>query len=192
MTSDSKAHNGSHNGELQVDRVFIHPHHGLIKVTRLCERDGPEGVAPHVEFIQIPRASVAEHAVFCPLTIVMPVGRVEDAGIRPPLDPDELDDLLDVFNRPPPAVAQIFGRRFKNYQEAATSGDLFSLVKALHSINSRHLSGQRVSPAEAKLALEMREVLTAEVSASLGSDITAAAALLEERMTAGVGQPVAS
>lgn len=191
MTSESKVSNGTHDGELQMDRLFIHPHHGLIQVTQLCERDGPDGLAPHVEFVQVPRKSVAEHARIRPLTIVMPVSHMEAAGIRPPLDQDELDDLLDIFNRPPPAVPQVFGRRFKNYQEAANSGDLFSLVKALHSITSRHHAGERVSPAEAKLARDMRESLAAEVAASLGTDTEEAVALIERRMKAGAGQPVA-
>ncbi|MFM8506590.1 MAG: CarD family transcriptional regulator, partial [Actinomycetota bacterium] len=61
------------------------------------------------------------------MTLSVPVAKVYDLGIRPPVSKSELQDLVDVLSKPDPRVPANWSRRFKNHQEKLKSGDVYQV-----------------------------------------------------------------
>jgi CarD family transcriptional regulator len=50
--------------------------------------------------------------------------------VRPPVNADELEDLVSVLSKPDPRVPSNWSRRFKNHQEKLKSGDVYQVPKS--------------------------------------------------------------
>ena len=51
------------------------------------------------------------------MTLSVPTLKAAEVGVRPPVNPEELEDLVAVLSKPDPRVPSNWSRRFKNHQE---------------------------------------------------------------------------
>ena len=58
--------------------------------------------------------------------------------MRPPVNADELEDLVSVLSKPDPRVPSNWSRRFKNHQEKLKSGDVYQVAEVVRNLAARN------------------------------------------------------
>ena len=91
------------------DRV-VYPHHGAAVIERKEKR---EMFGEKVEYLVL-RVTHGD------LTLMVPVEKAEEVGIRPPVSKDEVEDILDVLAKKDARMPSNWSRRFKNHRATCT------------------------------------------------------------------------
>ena len=100
------------------DRV-VYPHHGAAVIERKEKR---EMFGEKVEYLVL-RVTHGD------LTLMVPVEKAEEVGIRPPVSKDEVEDILDVLAKKDARMPSNWSRRFKNHLEKLKSGDVYQVAE---------------------------------------------------------------
>ena len=108
--------------------TVIYPQHGacVVQGTKKMEAFGER------------RDYLVLRTVINEMTLKVPVDRTDDVGIRPPVSPDELEDLVAVLAKPDPRVPSNWSRRFKNHQEKLKSGDVYQVAEVVRNLAARN------------------------------------------------------
>ena len=101
------------------------------------------------------------------MTLSVPVDTAEQVGVRPPVNADELDDLVAVLSKPDPRVPSNWSRRFKNHQEKLKSGDVYQVAEVVRNLAARNRDAA-LSAAERTMYERARINLVSEISPALG------------------------
>src|SRR5258705_4997055 len=72
------------------------------------------------------------------MTLSVPTLKTDEVGVRPPVNADELEDLVSVLSKPDPRVPSNWSRRFKNHQEKLKSGDVYQIAGEGRHLAARH------------------------------------------------------
>ena len=100
------------------------------------------------------------------MTLSVPTAKAEEVGVRPPVDAEELKDLVEVLAKPDPRVPQNWSRRFKNHQEKLKSGDVYQVAEVVRNLALRE-ADKGLSAGEKSLFNKARNVLVSELSFAL-------------------------
>ena len=171
--------------------LLVHTHHGVMRVRGICKREGPDGVAPHAVMDQMTcNSNVPAEAG--PLTLTIPVARIESAGIRRPADKDDINDALDLIGTlPTESEAPLWARRMKNYEERLKSEDVFGAAQVLRSLHHRQrIRNGALSQAEQAMKRRAHWMVVSETAAAQQCSleraeqrVSAQLAALESQMT---------
>src|SRR5258706_408875 len=74
------------------------------------------------------------------MTLSVPTLKTDEVGVRPPVNADELEDLVSVLSKPDPRVPSNWSRRFKNHQEKLKSGDGYQVAEVVRNLAARNRS----------------------------------------------------
>ena len=137
------------------DRV-VYPHHGaaVIEKKEKIDIDGAK-----TEFFVLRVAS-------SDLTIRVPVSKVEDVGMRPPISAEDVDDLFQLLGKKDVREPTNWSRRFKNHQEKLKSGDVYQVAEVVRNLALREAS-KGLSAGEKSMLMKARQVLVSELSFAL-------------------------
>lgn len=137
------------------DRV-VYPHHGaaVIEKKEKIEIDGTK-----TEFFVLRVAS-------SDLTIRVPVSKVDDVGMRPPISAEDVDDLFQLLGKKDVREPTNWSRRFKNHQEKLKSGDVYQVAEVVRNLALREAS-KGLSAGEKSMLMKARQVLVSELSFAL-------------------------
>ena len=116
------------------------------------------------------------------MTLSVPVSRAADVGVRPPVSPDELEDLVSVLSKADPRVPSNWSRRFKNHQEKLKSGDVYQVAEVVRNLALREQT-KGLSAGEKAMLVRARGILVSELSFALNVSEDDALAKLEEQLT---------
>ncbi len=119
------------------------------------------------------------------MTLSVPVAKVYDLGIRPPVSKSELQDLVDVLSKPDPRVPANWSRRFKNHQEKLKSGDVYQVAEVVRNLAARDRENQ-LSAAEKTMYERARLNLISEIAPSKRCSTEEATRFLDEALEKGV------
>ena len=72
------------------------------------------------------------------MTLSVPTLKASEVGVRPPVNPEELEDLVAVLSKPDPRVPSNWSRRFKNHQEKLKSGDVYQVAEVVRNLAARN------------------------------------------------------
>ena len=100
------------------------------------------------------------------MTLSVPVDTADQVGVRPPVNADELDDLVAVLSKPDPRVPSNWSRRFKNHQEKLKSGDVYQVAEVVRNLALRE-ADRGLSAGEKSMLAKARSVLVSELSFAL-------------------------
>ena len=108
--------------------TVIYPQHGacIVKGTEKMEAFGA------VQDYLILKTVINE------MTLRVPVAKAQEVGVRPPVNADELEDLVAVLSKPDPRVPSNWSRRFKNHQEKLKSGDVYQVAEVVRNLAARN------------------------------------------------------
>ncbi len=122
------------------------------------------------------------------MTIQVPTSKADDVGVRPPVSPDELEDLVSVLSKADPRVPSNWSRRFKNHQEKLKSGDVYQVAEVVRNLASRNRDAS-LSAAERTMYERARVNLISEIEPALKVTREEAEAFLDEALAKGVLKP---
>ena len=122
------------------------------------------------------------------MTIQVPTAKADDVGVRPPVSPDELEDLVSVLSKADPRVPSNWSRRFKNHQEKLKSGDVYQVAEVVRNLASRNRDAS-LSAAERTMYERARVNLISEIEPALKVTRDEAEAFLDEALAKGVLKP---
>ena len=116
------------------------------------------------------------------MTLSVPLDKTEEVGVRPPVNPDELEDLVSVLSKSDPRVPSNWSRRFKNHQEKLKSGDVYQVAEVVRNLALREAT-KGLSAGEKAMLVKARSVLVSELSFALNLSEDDALKKLEEQLT---------
>ena len=116
------------------------------------------------------------------MTLSVPVARAADVGVRPPVSPDELEDLVSVLSKADPRVPSNWSRRFKNHQEKLKSGDVYQVAEVVRNLALREVT-KGLSAGEKAMLVRARGILVSELSFALNVSEDEALERLESQLT---------
>ncbi|HRE01827.1 MAG TPA: CarD family transcriptional regulator [Ilumatobacteraceae bacterium] len=158
--------------------TVIYPQHGacLVQGTKKMEAFG------EVQDYLILRTIINE------MTLSVPVASAADVGVRPPVSPDELEDLVSVLSKADPRVPSNWSRRFKNHQEKLKSGDVYQVAEVVRNLAARNRDAS-LSAAERTMYERARINLISEIAPALKVSAEDAEKYLDEALAKGVLKP---
>ena len=115
------------------------------------------------------------------MTLQVPVARAADVGVRPPVSPDELEDLVSVLSKADPRVPSNWSRRFKNHQEKLKSGDVYQVAEVVRNLSLRD-SEKGLSAGEKRMLQKARQILVSELTFAMKVSPEEAEAKLDEAL----------
>ena len=137
------------------DRV-VYPHHGAAVVER---KEMREAFGCQTEYLVL-RMAHGE------MTVSVPADKVDDVGVRWPINADEVEDLFEVLRKRDVHEPANWSRRFKNHQEKLKSGDVYQVAEIVRNLALRDRQ-KGLSAGEKALYSKARSVLISELSFAL-------------------------
>ncbi len=152
------------------DRV-VYPHHGaaIIEKTEMVELNGEK------------RKYFVLKTAHDDLTVRVPVDKVDEVGMRPPISLEDVEDLFVLLSKKDVREPANWSRRFKNHQEKLKSGDVYQVAEVVRNLALRE-KAKGLSAGEKNMYTKARKVLVSELSFAL--DVTEDAAMdqVEEQL----------
>ncbi len=161
--------------------TVIYPQHGACKVIAIRKED-PLNTGKAQDYLIL-------EAVIGEMRLMVPMAKVDDVGVRPPVSPDELEDLVAVLAKADPRVPSNWSRRFKNHQEKLKSGDVYQVAEVVRNLASRNRDAS-LSAAERTMYERARVNLISEIAPALKVTPEEAEAYLDDALAKGVLKPV--
>ena len=161
--------------------TVIYPQHGACKVEAIRKED-PLNTGKQQEYLVL-------RTVIGDMTLRVPMSKVDEVGIRPPVSPDELEDLVAVLAKADPRVPSNWSRRFKNHQEKLKSGDVYQVAEVVRNLAARNRDAS-LSAAERTMYERARVNLISEIAPALKVTTDEAEVYLDEALAKGVLKPV--
>ena len=137
------------------DRV-VYPHHGAAVIER---KEMREVFGRQTEYLVL-RMAHGE------MTVSVPSDKVDDVGVRWPINADEVEDLFEVLRKRDVHEPANWSRRFKNHQEKLKSGDVYQVAEIVRNLALRDRA-KGLSAGEKSLFQKARSVLISELSFAL-------------------------
>ncbi|MEZ5377980.1 MAG: CarD family transcriptional regulator [Acidimicrobiales bacterium] len=137
------------------DRV-VYPHHGaaIIEKTETIEINGEK------------KKYFVLKTAHDDLTVRVPVDRVDDVGMRPPISLEDVEDLFVLLAKKDVREPANWSRRFKNHQEKLKSGDVYQVAEVVRNLALRD-AAKGLSAGEKNMYSKARKVLVSELSFAL-------------------------
>ena len=137
------------------DRV-VYPHHGaaIIEKTEMVELNGEK------------KKYFVLKTAHDDLTVRVPVDKVDEVGMRPPISLEDVEDLFVLLSKKDVREPANWSRRFKNHQEKLKSGDVYQVAEVVRNLALRDRE-KGLSAGEKTLYNKARSILVSELSFAL-------------------------
>jgi CarD family transcriptional regulator len=152
------------------DRV-VYPHHGaaIIEKTEMVELNGEK------------KKYFVLKTAHDELTVRVPVDKVDEVGMRPPISLEDVEDLFVLLSKKDVREPANWSRRFKNHQEKLKSGDVYQVAEVVRNLALRE-KAKGLSAGEKNMYTKARKVLVSELSFALNVSEEAAMDQVEEQL----------
>jgi len=152
------------------DRV-VYPHHGAatIEKTETIELGGE------------PKEYFVLRTAHDELTVRVPVDKVDEVGMRPPISVEDVEDLYVLLAKKDVREPANWSRRFKNHQEKLKSGDVYQVAEVVRNLALREKT-KGLSAGEKTMYSKARKVLVSELSFALDVSEDTAMDQVEEQL----------
>lgn len=152
------------------DRV-VYPHHGatIIEKTEMIELNGEK------------KKYFVLKTAHDELTVRVPVDKVDEVGMRPPISLEDVEDLFVLLSKKDVREPANWSRRFKNHQEKLKSGDVYQVAEVVRNLALRD-AAKGLSAGEKAMYTKARKVLVSELSFALDVSEDDAMAKVEKQL----------
>ncbi len=113
----------------------------------------------------------------------MPVDKVDEVGMRPPISLEDVEDLFVLLSKKDVREPANWSRRFKNHQEKLKSGDVYQVAEVVRNLALRE-NAKGLSAGEKNMYSKARKVLVSELSFALEVSEDDAMAQVDEQLVA--------
>ena len=166
--------------EFKKDDIVIYPQHGACKVKGKKKHDF-FGTGKKEEYLIL-------ETIINEMILQVPLSKLDEVGVRPPVNPDELEDLVAVLSKADPRVPSNWSRRFKNHQEKLKSGDVYQVAEVVRNLAARNRDAS-LSAAERTMYERARVNLISEIAPALKVSKEEAEEFLNKALEKGVLKP---
>ncbi len=167
--------------DFKKDDIVIYPQHGACRVKAIKKLD-PFGLGKKEDFLILV-------TVINEMELKVPVAKLSEVGVRPPVNDDELEELVAVLAKADPRVPSNWSRRFKNHQEKLKSGDVYQVAEVVRNLAARNRDAS-LSAAERTMYERARVNLISEIQPALKVTKEEAEEFLNKALEKGVLKPV--
>lgn len=155
-------------------QTVVHPHHGPAVVRKITSRKVNRMAVKYYDL----------EVIESNLHVSVPIDRADEMRLRPILNHEEIDRVLDVLRAPSEPEIEQWSRRIKENRDRLINGDIFEHAAIARDL-SRRDQRKRLSFAERQMLREAREPIVVEVAIALGIGVTDADVLLTEAQDSG-------
>jgi CarD family transcriptional regulator len=139
--------------------TVVHREHGAAVITEISERD----------FLGETKKYMVLRLAYGDLTLMVPVDKTEDVGLRQVVSKQEVKKILDVLREDESKMASNWSRRFKNNMEKLHSGDPYQVAEVVKNLSIRERQ-KGLSAGEKRMLAQARRILVSELVFSLGCE----------------------
>ena len=144
----------------KVGDIVVYPAHGVAEVESIEDR---EISGNSISFFML-------KVLDTEMTVMVPVANANNVGIRPLLDEEGIQEVLDILHqRDIPIDNQTWNRRYREYMEKIKSGSAFEIAEVLRDLNILK-RGKELSFVERKMYDTAKNLLLNEFSISKGKN----------------------
>lgn len=132
--------------------TIVYPHHGAGRVLEIVEQDF-HGESRRYYSIQILHSE---------MNVMVPIDRVDKAGIRPVISELMVEEVLEVLREDPTHMPVNWNRRVKHNQEKIRTGDVLELADVVRNLALRDRD-KGLSTGEKQMFNKARLILASEL-----------------------------
>ena len=136
----------------QVGDKIVHPMHGAGIVESIVQQR-VNGVMKDYYILKLPVRS---------MVVMIPTDNTQGIGVRPIVDGDEADRVLEALSTLEVESIQNWNRRYRENMERLTSGHLFEVARVVKGLMRRE-SDRGLSTGERKMLHSAKEILISEI-----------------------------
>ncbi|MFD0441148.1 CarD family transcriptional regulator [Streptomyces chartreusis] len=115
------------------------------------------------------------------MTIKVPIGSLEDVGVRSAMEMADVELLFKVLRSGPTDELRNWSRRFKDNEQRILSGDVYLIAEVVRNLSKRG-GDSHVSHGERKLLDTARQAVQGEIELALGIFSEEASQRLDEEL----------
>jgi CarD family transcriptional regulator len=115
------------------------------------------------------------------LTVMVPVDKAEEAGLRGVIGRPEIDAVVAVLRGEDTQIAGNWNRRFRHNRDKLRTGDVLELAEVIRNL-ARRAGDKGLSSGERQMFAKAKGILASELQYALGLDEAAALAYLDEHL----------
>ena len=149
--------------------TVVHPEHGAAIITELSERD----------FLGETKKYFVLRLAYGDLTLMVPVDKTEDVGLRQVVSKQEVKKILEVLREDESKMATNWSRRFKNNMEKLHSGDPYQVAEVVKNLAIRERQ-KGLSAGEKRMLTKARQILVSELVFATSSNEEKAEGMIEK------------
>ncbi len=148
----------------EVGDKAVYPAHGVGEIEAVETRE-IMGTQMHVYVMRILERN---------MTILIPVEKSVDVGLRPVMQPKEVDEVFDVLRQRKKVVdGQTWNRRFREYSDKIRTGSAVEIAQVLRDLYLLR-AGKALSYGEKRMLNTAIDLLAQEIAVVRGEDATKA------------------
>jgi CarD family transcriptional regulator len=161
--------------QYSVGDKVVHPHHGPGWITGIERREILDGLKRYY-VIEIPDQG---------LTLYLPVGKADEAGIRPAMAQSRLPRVLSTLRSRPHLLPEDYRERQEQISTQLKTGRAMQLARVVRDL-TWHRHRAHLTRKDSDYLKQGRDLLAAEMALVSGDTISDTSKLIESTMTAAM------
>ncbi len=150
------------------DKV-VYPHHGAGKIMKIEQK---EVLGQQRDYLTI-------QILHNDMTVMVPVENADRAGLRKVVDPNVVEQVLEVLRGDPTKMPKNWSRRYKHNRDKLKTGDIFEVAEVVRNLAIRH-ADKGLSTGEKQMFSKAKKILASELMYARDFSEDEANAFLEE------------
>jgi CarD family transcriptional regulator len=153
----------------KVGDKVVYPHHGAGTVVKKEKRT----------ILGTEREYLTIKILHNDMTVNVPAENADKVGLRPVVDEDMVEEVLEVLHGSGTKMPKNWNRRFKHNRDKMKTGDIFELAEVVRNLSLRDQE-KGLSTGEKQMFVKAKKILASELMYAKGLDEESAAAWLDE------------
>jgi CarD family transcriptional regulator len=153
----------------KVGDKVVYPHHGAGTVVKKEKRT----------ILGTEREYLTIKILHNDMTVNVPAENAEKVGLRPVVDEDMVEEVLEVLHGSGTKMPKNWNRRFKHNRDKMKTGDIFELAEVVRNLSLRDQE-KGLSTGEKQMFVKAKKILASELMYAKGLDEESAATWLDE------------
>jgi CarD family transcriptional regulator len=153
----------------KVGDKVVYPHHGAGTVVKKEKRT----------ILGTEREYLTIKILHNDMTVNVPAENADKVGLRPVVDENIVEDVLEVLHGSGTKMPKNWNRRFKHNRDKMKTGDIFELAEVVRNLSLRDQE-KGLSTGEKQMFVKAKKILASELMYAKGLDEESAATWLDE------------
>jgi CarD family transcriptional regulator, regulator of rRNA transcription len=153
----------------KVGDKVVYPHHGAGTVVKKEKRT----------ILGTEREYLTIKILHNDMTVNVPAENADKVGLRPVVDEDMVEEVLEVLHGSGTKMPKNWNRRFKHNRDKMKTGDIFELAEVVRNLSLRDQE-KGLSTGEKQMFVKAKKILASELMYAKGLDEESAATWLDE------------